>query len=149
MDPTVRETHSAVLALVGDRAYKVKKPVRLPFLDFSTVAARRTAVEREVALNRRLAPDVYLGVGEWRAADRDTPGPGEPVLVMRRMPDDRRLTTLVTGPARDPDALHDAVRAVARTVASFHSRAERSPAIDAAGDPATIAAKFSTDVRES
>ena len=61
VDRELRETHSAVVAMVGDRAYKVKKPVRLPFLDFSTVGARRAVAEREVALNRRLAPDVYLG----------------------------------------------------------------------------------------
>ena len=49
---------------VGDRAYKLKKPVKLAFLDFSTVAERERACRREVELNRRLAPDVYLGVAD-------------------------------------------------------------------------------------
>ncbi len=153
METDLRETHSAVLAMVGSRVYKVKKPVRLPFLDFSTVEARWAAVAREVALNRRLAPDVYLGVGEWRDPDADPDRPGEPVVVMRRMPDDRRLATLVSGgdsgAAADPDELRSAIRAIARTVAVFHSRAERSPAIDVAGDPETVAAKFTTDVAET
>ena len=57
----VRETHAAVVFLVGDRAYKMKKPVDLGFLDFTAEPARRAACHREVVLNRRLAPDVYLG----------------------------------------------------------------------------------------
>ena len=60
----VRETHSAVVFLLGDRAYKLKKPVDLGFLDFSTRERRLTACRREVSLNRRLAPDVYLGVAD-------------------------------------------------------------------------------------
>ena len=63
MTSDVRETHCAVVLLLGDRAYKVKKPVDLGFLDFRDVAERRAACRREVELNRRLAPDVYLGVG--------------------------------------------------------------------------------------
>ena len=58
------ETHISVVVFVGDRAFKLKKPVDLGFLDFSTREARWAACTREVALNRRLAPDVYLGVAE-------------------------------------------------------------------------------------
>ena len=57
----VRETHSGVVFLVGERAYKMKKPVTTAFLDFSTPERRLAACRREVELNRRLAPDVYLG----------------------------------------------------------------------------------------
>ena len=147
----LRETHSAIVALVGTRAYKVKKPVRLPFLDFSTVEARRRVVEREVALNRRLAPDVYLGVGTWRAPDALPDAEPEPVVVMRRMPDDRRLTTLVTErlASGDPADLAESIRAIARTVAAFHGRADRSPEIDTAGHPECIATKFLTDVGQA
>ena len=79
----VAETHSAVVFFAGDRAYKVKKPVSLGFLDFSTLEARTAACARETELNLQFAPDVYLGVAEIR-------GPGGQVcdhlVVMRRMP---------------------------------------------------------------
>ncbi len=149
MDGARRETHTAVVTLLGDRAYKVKKPVRLAFLDFSTRAARATAAAREVALNRRLAPDVYLGVGEWRGPDEPPGAPGEPVVVMRRLPDDRRLATLVTHRRAHPDTLADPVRAIARRVAAFHARAERSDAIATAGHPEVVAAKFRTDAQQT
>src|SRR5947199_1503250 len=61
-DVEVRQTHISVVFLAGPYAYKVKKPVSLGFLDFSTLARRRHFCEEEVRLNRRLAPSVYLGV---------------------------------------------------------------------------------------
>lgn len=54
------ETHTAALFFAGDRVYKVKKPVRLDFIDLTTRKARQEACPAEVALNSRLAPDVYL-----------------------------------------------------------------------------------------
>jgi aminoglycoside phosphotransferase family enzyme len=57
-----RETHMSWVFLAGDRVYKLKKPVRFPYLDFSTLDRREAACRAEVALNRRLAPDVYIGV---------------------------------------------------------------------------------------
>ena len=56
------ETHISWVLLAGDYAYKIKKPVDLGFLDFSTLALRRQACDEEVRLNRRLAPSYYLGV---------------------------------------------------------------------------------------
>jgi len=61
---TVVETHVSTLFFIGDRVYKLKKPVEMDFLDFSTLVARERACRREVELNRRLAPDVYLGVAQ-------------------------------------------------------------------------------------
>ncbi len=58
----VRQTHISVVFLAGEFAYKIKKPVNLGFLDFSTLARRERDCREEVRLNRRLAPDVYLGV---------------------------------------------------------------------------------------
>src|SRR5688500_11750030 len=60
------ETHVSVVLLRGDVAVTLKKPVSLGFLDFSTAEARRRACEDEVRLNRRLAPEVYLGVDDVR-----------------------------------------------------------------------------------
>ncbi len=65
-----RETHMSWVFLAGDRVYKLKKPVRFPFLDFSTLARRETACRAEIVLNRRLARDVYLDVAPLTA------GPG-------------------------------------------------------------------------
>src|SRR5512136_1958209 len=56
------ETHISWVLLTGTCAYKIKKAVDLGFLDFTTLAARRHYRERELALNRRLAPDLYLDV---------------------------------------------------------------------------------------
>lgn len=88
----VSETHSAVVFFAGDRAYKLKKPVSLGFLDFSTPEARAAACQREAELNRRFAPDVYLGVAEvsdpaGRVCDH--------LVATRRMPASRRLSALI------------------------------------------------------
>lgn len=125
-DAEVRETHSGLVLLTGDRAYKVKKPVNLGFLDFTSCSARKEAIHRELALNRRLTPDVYLGVAE--VVD-DTGEPCDYLLVMRRMPDARRLSTLLTQGA---DVLGD-LRWLARVLATFHASAPTGPGIDASG----------------
>jgi uncharacterized protein len=57
-----RETHMSWIFLADDTVYKLKKPVRFPYLDFSTLARREVACRAELALNRRLASDVYLGI---------------------------------------------------------------------------------------
>ena len=64
----VAETHSAVIFFFGDRAYKVKKPVDLGFLDFSTREARQAVCHREVELNRRLAPEDDRRASVWAGA---------------------------------------------------------------------------------
>lgn len=58
----LRETHMSWVFLAGDLVFKLKKPVRFPYLDFSTLERREAACRAEVSLNRRLAPDVYIGV---------------------------------------------------------------------------------------
>lgn len=115
----VVETHVSWIYLVGDLAYKRKKPVRTSFLDFSTAEDRRKACEEEVRVNRRLA-DVYLGVAE-------IPGP-DWVVVMRRMPDDRRLARLIAEDA----SVDDGIRRIAQQVAALHLRCGRAPWTDAA-----------------
>lgn len=115
------ETHGAIIILVGNRAYKIKKPVALPYMDLSTVARRRRICRREVDINRRTAPDIYLGVGEvvvgrdgqWRLVEPDTKRAGgerlvEPVVVMRRFDDGLLFDRLAECEAltdRDLDAL--------------------------------------------
>ncbi|GHH82835.1 hypothetical protein GCM10018793_43420 [Streptomyces sulfonofaciens] len=122
----VAETHTAVVFFTADRAYKVKKPLDLAFVDYTTRAARRTACERELELNRRFAPDAYLGLAELHGPGDEGP---EPVVVMRRMPPERRLSHLVTvGTPVD-----DAVRQVARLLAACHAGARHDAEVAAEG----------------
>jgi aminoglycoside phosphotransferase family enzyme len=93
--PGTAETHISVVVFLGDRAYKFPKPLRFDFLDQSTVERRAAVCATEVELNRRLAPDVYLGTGELRVGGE----PAEHCVVMRRMPADRRPGG---GPGRRP-----------------------------------------------
>ena len=108
----VAETHGSTVFFTADRALKVLKPVRTPFFDYSTPALRREACEREVELNRRLAPDVYLGTSPIfeHGVEADC------MVVMRRLPSDRRLSALVGTP--EFDAL---VAEVAHVVGTFHA----------------------------
>lgn len=135
------ETHSAVVVFLGDRAYKVKKRVDLGFLDFRSRAAREEACHREVALNRRLAPDVYLGVADIVGADGQL---CDHLVVMRRMPSDRRLATLVRrGEDVDGDLWH-----LAHQLAAFHARAERSADADAAAGRDALAGRWAHNTAE-
>jgi uncharacterized protein len=70
-DVTLVETHISRVFLTDRFAYKLKKPLRFEFVDFSSVELRRRGCEEEVRLNRRLAPDVYLGI---MAVRRDSHG---------------------------------------------------------------------------
>lgn len=118
----LQETHISVVFLLGERALKLKKPVALGFLDWRTRAARRAACQREVELNRRLAPDVYLGVADVLGPDGV---PCEHLVVMRRMPEERSLSRLVKAGALSPGGLEQ----VASVLVQFHSGAPRSPAL--------------------
>ena len=120
-----RLTHSGAVIMVGDRAYKLKRPIRLGFLDFTTVERRREVCLRELSLNRRLAPDVYLGLG----AIQDPVSGEEPVVVMRRLPAVRRLSSLVGRGA----AVDEHLGRLARQMAVFHAHAARSTEIAAEG----------------
>ena len=118
------ETHISVLVFVGDRVYKLRKPVHFGFLDFTDRAVRETDCRREVELNRRLAPDVYLGVA-------DIVMDGEAIdhaVVMRALPEERRLAALVQTGVDVEAHLEN----IATVLATFHAGARRSPAISAA-----------------
>lgn len=87
------ETHAADVFLTGDRAFKIKKAVKLPYLDFSDVSMRRDVLNDEFRINRVFAPDLYLRVDEVR---------GEPVLVMRRFPGQALLSWRMAHGEIDP-----------------------------------------------
>ena len=110
-----------------DRARKVLKAVDLGFLDHSTRERRRRGCEVEVEVNRRFAPDVYLGVVTLLGVD------GEPVehgILMRRLPDDRRLAALLDtdeGPDSGPRRSRTASPRSSRRAAIARDRPRRPP----------------------
>ncbi|MET0474704.1 MAG: AAA family ATPase [Mycobacterium sp.] len=139
--PEVRETHTGIVVLVGDRAYKVKKPVATDFLDFTTVRLREEACEREVRLNRRLAEDGYLGVAHLSGLVGMEP---EPVVVMKRYPDVARLATMV----RRGEPVNAHLTAIAKRLADFHATAARSASIDIQGEVSAVRGRWSENLTE-
>lgn len=128
-DTRVVETHISRLFLVGDRVAKVKLPVVTAFADFSTREARRAACAREVELNRRLAPDVYLGVLDMELEGR----PVEHAVLMVRLPEERRLSARLDG-----SRIRQDLTAIAEAVAGLHAAARRGPDIDRVSTPAAL-----------
>ncbi len=137
----VRETHTGVVVLMGDKAFKAKKPLVTDFLDFSTVERREHACRREIFLNRRLAPESYLGLGHF---DAPQGGPAEPVIVMRRYADSARLAALV----RSGDSVDEHLAAIADKLVRFHSDAVRGESIDAEATVEAISARWQENLAE-
>jgi aminoglycoside phosphotransferase family enzyme/predicted kinase len=130
----VRHTHISVVFLAGGYAYKVRKPVALGFLDFSTLDRRRHDCDEEVRLNRRLAPSVYLGVVPITQTGTkvSVEGQGEVVewaVKMERLPDDATLLNRL----RRGEVDAAVVEKLACTVTGFHARAEGGARIAAFG----------------
>jgi aminoglycoside phosphotransferase family enzyme/predicted kinase len=120
------ETHASWVFVAGKRAYKVKKPLALGFLDYSTLARRHSACREEVRVNRELAPDIYLGVraivrsrAGFRLARDGAPGAVEYAVQMRSFRDEDTLAGLIA--AGSLTSAH--VAAVARLLAEFHGSA--------------------------
>jgi aminoglycoside phosphotransferase family enzyme/predicted kinase len=122
------QTHISWVLLAGDVAYKIKKPVKLPFLDFSTLALRHQACLDELRLNRRFAADIYLDV----VALYNTPdnpqweGSGPPIEVvvkMHRFDEAGRLDRVCARHVLLPSHLSD----LADTVLHFHESAAVAP----------------------
>jgi aminoglycoside phosphotransferase family enzyme/predicted kinase len=132
------ETHAAGVVLVGDLAFKFKKPVDFGFLDFTDPDVRAATCRREVELNRRFAPDVYLGVADLSLPD----GAHESLVLMRRMPEERRLSTLVS---RHIDVADD-LRHLARRLATAHARCERGPHVDSEADLSQLRTRWNASL---
>lgn len=125
-NPQIVETHTALLFFVGAHTYKMKKAVDLGFFDQRDRQVRLEVCRREVELNRRLAPDVYEGVVDL--VDEDG-RPTEHLVKMRRMPEDRRLSTCIAA----GEDVEDALRTVARDIAALHERSRPDPEHDRLG----------------
>jgi uncharacterized protein len=131
----VKQTHISVVFLAGEFAYKVKKPLALGFLDYSTLEKRRHFCEQELRLNRRLAGDVYLGVvpiARQKGEAIRVEGEGEVLewaVKMARLPERATLRERLQRGEVDVDF----IQALARRVASFHASAERGEHISSFG----------------
>jgi aminoglycoside phosphotransferase family enzyme/predicted kinase len=146
----VHQTHISVVFLAGPYAYKVKKPVDLGFLGFSSLEKRRLFCEEEVRLNRRLAPAVYRGVVP---VTRDGEGVrlgghGEVVewaVQMTRLPESATLRErLKCGAAGVPF-----VEGLARRIARFHAAAETDARIASFGRFEVVAANARENFAQS
>lgn len=136
----VRQTHISIVFLAGPFVWKIKKPVDLGFLDYSTLQKRRQFCEQEVQLNRRLAPDVYLGVVPvTRLGDGlKFEGDGEVVewaVKMRRLPETATLRAAV----ERGKVQQEQVEELARRLAAFHAASQSGPSISAFGRFAVVA----------
>ena len=120
------ETHISIVFLHPGIAYKLKRAVRLPYLDYSTLARRQAFCEAEVALNRRTAPALYLGVRaitRAAAGGLEFDGPGAPVeyvVAMRRFAEADLLESLAKAGRLTTPLLRDLTDAIA----AFHAAAE-------------------------
>lgn len=118
------ETHMSWVFLTHVHAYKLKKPVRYAYLDFSTIGARRLDCEAEVQLNRRLAPEIYLGVVPLTQSLEGGFGLGMPgqivdwLVKMRRLPADRMLDHLIRSGSVQPTEIRQLAHRLARFYAS-------------------------------
>jgi len=143
------ETHMSWVFLTDAHAYKLKKPVRYDYLDFSTVEARRLDCEQEVRLNRRLAADVYLGVIPLvlDAGGRlGVGGPGEAVdwlVQMRRLPAQRMLDHLI----RSGAVKQTEINLLARRLARFYAAAS-ADAITPEAYRQSLASRIGDNLRE-
>lgn len=142
-DLRLHETHSSWVILAGPYAYKLKKPVNLGFLDFTSIEQRRADCDEELRLNRRFSPQVYLGIveiteqnGHYRVGGEA--GSGEPAVWMRRLPEDGMLPAKLAGGDVDTRL----ARRIGRTLAKLHGRAETGPDIEAYGSPSSVIANW-------
>jgi aminoglycoside phosphotransferase family enzyme/predicted kinase len=131
------DTHGAVVFLSGDRAYKLKRAVKFPYMDFSTAERRRAMCEAEVEINHRLAPEIYLGVEQV-----PTESGGDWVVVMRRFDEDGLLDRMA-----ERDQLTPALMAaLGARIARYHDGL--APIRDGFGRPDDYRHSVAADIRQ-
>jgi aminoglycoside phosphotransferase family enzyme/gluconate kinase len=134
--PRLIETHISWVILAGDYAYKIKKPVNLGFLDFSTLEKRQHFCEEELRLNTRLAPHIYLAAvaitGTPEKPQIEGSGPAiEWAVKMRAFPADATLD-------REPNIGTEQIDAIAERIADFHADIAVAPPESVYGLPAQV-----------
>jgi uncharacterized protein len=143
------QTHASCVFLAGDYAYKVKKPVDFDFLDYTTLEKRQACCEREVYLNRRLCPEVYLDVVPIVVRDGRlvVDGEGEPVewaVRMRQLPEGDMLPArLAAGLVSTAD-----IRKIGSILAAFHAGAAAGPELRPFGSPEAVGRNVEENFRQ-
>jgi aminoglycoside phosphotransferase family enzyme/predicted kinase len=127
------DTHGAMVFLSGDRAYKMKRAVKFPYMDFSTAERRRAMCEAEVEINRRLAPEIYLGV---------EPVGADWVVVMRRFDEEGLLDRMAERGALTPEIM----AALGARIARYHDGL--APIHDGFGRPEDYRHSVAADIRQ-
>ncbi len=140
----VLQTHISFVVLTGEYAYKIKKAVNFGFLDYSTLEKRKHFCEEEVRLNKRLCPDIYLGVVPIRVKNGDIAFNGEGAVVeyavkMKEFPQDNIMTKLLKQGKIDENVLDK----ICSILVDFYNSSERSKEIDKYGTVKSI--KKNTD----
>jgi aminoglycoside phosphotransferase family enzyme/predicted kinase len=135
----VIQTQMSWVLLAGNFVYKIKKPVNLGYVDYTSLEKRRYFCQREIELNRRLCSEYYLGVVtvNLEGADYSIDGRGEIVdyaVKMKRLPAEKMLDYLL----EHDDPPVEMLEMVAEKIASFHKQAETGPLIDPFGSIDTI-----------
>jgi aminoglycoside phosphotransferase family enzyme/predicted kinase len=144
----LRESTTSVVFLAGERAYKLKKPINHPDMNYSTPARRRRMCNLEVELTRRLSPNLYQGVQKitTRRPGFALNGRGKVVdyvIQMKRLGDENNLRRLVV----TEDVQDDDVRRLARKLSVFHEDAERRQLIDTFSRPHIMARQWNRRLR--
>jgi len=154
-EPSIRivQTHISIIALTGTFAYKIKKPVNLGFLDFSSLEKRKHYCEEELRLNTAFAPDLYIDVlplyrnGNTFSFSPDGPDaqPVEYILKMHEFDPENVLLDVFNRGGLTP--AH--VREIASKLAGLHAQARSDEAISEYGTPESIASMFRDEIKRS
>jgi len=134
------QTHISFVLPAGDFVYKFKKPVNFGFLDFSTLEKRLYCCEQELVLNRRLSPEIYLGLVSVTDDDGVITLDGQGTVIeygvkMRRMPEDRMMVRVIDR----GELCADHIQSLVDVLVPFYEKAEQSPEIDGFGTAEAVA----------
>lgn len=143
------ETHASWVLLAGEYAYKIKKPITLPFLDYGTLDKRKSCCEAELRLNQRFAPDIYLDVVSIVGAPENprlsnSGTPIEYAVKMRRFAEAGRLDHVCTRGELEPAQ----VSALADAIIRFHHNATIAPHNTRFGSPDEVIAPVLENFKE-
>ena len=144
------QTHISLVIVAGDYVYKWKKPVNFGFVDFSTLAKREFYCRREVELNRRLCPDIYLGVVAATRSGNGFALGGDGAVVeygvmMRRMPEEGMLDRVIAAGGLGRDHL----QGIVDILVPFYRRAQHGRRVRNNGRVAAIARTLANNFQQS
>ncbi len=149
----LRQTHISYVFMAGPYVYKIKKPLRFPFVDYSTLEKRHHFCKEEIRLNRRLAPASYLGVvrlcraGESFFLAEESSFAAEVIeyaVKMARLPEEQMLSSRVRGGSLEPGQ----ISAIAKRLASFHRKASVEKA-ELYGNPRAVGARVRSNFQQT